>query len=70
VNNWNEGRKDKRMEASVLEDLRENLTLNLEILESRLNHYKACNQSSIIVFSFLDGELPYADTLHEHFHQA
>ncbi len=70
INNWNEDRKESIMETKVLEDLSENLTLNLGILESRLTYYKACNHSSKIVLAFLDGKLSYSDTLHEHFHQA
>ena len=70
INNWNEWSKDRVKEKEVLVNLAENFELNIETLESDIEHLFKLNTSSQIVLNVLDNQQPFADSLAKHFHRA
>ena len=70
INNWNEWRKDRAKEESVLLEIRETLDQNLETLEYAKARMSRLNLSSNIVLDFLNESLEYSDTLAIHFDYA
>ena len=67
VNNWNEFRKDRITEARIIEQLKENLVLNIEKLESQISRKQNSDFSSQVILSAIDNKQPYIDTLEAHF---
>jgi hypothetical protein len=70
INNWNEWRKDRRVEQEILQTLAETLQLNIETLESDIELLTQYNTSAQIVVSVLENRLPFVDSLAPHFHLA
>ena len=70
VNNWNENKKDKKVENKLLIELEENLKVNLNRLQDEILK----EQNSIIainlVVEHIDNRKPYHDSLDIHFRQA
>ena len=70
VNNWNENRKDRRVENKLLIELKENLKVNYNRLEDEIlkehNSIKAIN----LVVEHIDNRKLYHDSLDIHFRQA
>ena len=70
INNWNEWRSDRVKEQSVLTELQETIQANNQLIETGLGRFKEQNVSSQIILNFLDGAIPFSDTLSIHFQRA
>jgi hypothetical protein len=70
INNWNEDRKDRIKERSVLLELMKTLDRNCRDLERLLLNSRSSNSSSEIIISVLENKLPFDDSLNRHFHNA
>jgi hypothetical protein len=62
INNWNENRKDRKIELEVLQNMAECLETNIRKLESQLALSEKSETSSEIIISVLDKSLPYHDS--------
>ena len=69
INNWNEWKKERIRETSVLLDLKENLERNIALAKNGISEIEEINLSSEIVILFIQQKLPYSDSLHYHFRQ-
>jgi len=67
INNWNEERKDKIKEKSLLDDLIENLEINIHLLFEGLEIDKKAIQSSEIILDIIRNNKQYSDSLDVHF---
>ena len=67
INNWNEWRKERLSEMVVLEDLKDNIIRNNQLIEKSLQKLDEINQSTIIVKSAVENKIEYSDTLNFHF---
>jgi hypothetical protein len=66
VNNWNENKKLKRLEASTLKELKANLLKDIEDFEGNIKIHKICVQSSKIIIDALNNRNIYHDSLNIH----
>ena len=66
INNWNEERKERIEEKELLEDLKQDLESNMELLSQ--NWSKESFRSSTIILEVLKNKTPYHDSLSKHFH--
>ena len=67
VNNWNEWRKDRKIEKQLLFDLKRDLESNLNRIESDVQLLQNINRVNKIVLSSIEQKLPYSDSLDVHF---
>jgi hypothetical protein len=67
VNNWNENRKNRKIETKLLSELQETLNLNASRLRSDLDMEQQCTHSINILLEHLDNRRPYHDSLDLHF---
>lgn len=70
INNWNEERKERKTEGLVLEDLRDNIGRNNQLIESTLEIFDQIDKSTHIVKAAFDTKSPYSDSLSYHFSQS
>jgi hypothetical protein len=70
INNWNEWRKDREIEAKTLLNLVENLELNIQQIEYELGRINEHNLSGTIIISGLDNRNLVVDTFSDHIHSA
>lgn len=70
INNWNEFNKDRQQEKDILHDILLNIERNNNIIYESLSLLKDFDNSSDIVISAIDLDLPYSDTLGRHFFSA
>ena len=70
VNNWNEQRKQRKIEVQVLNDVLENLGVNINRLQSMIERCETDNEASNIIMSIMDRELSYTDSMNHHFYFA
>ena len=70
INNWNEWRQDRVKEKVILQNVKENLEINIEILQSSFEVVDNLDRSASIVQSFFQGDIPYNDSLDRHFYLA
>lgn len=70
INNWNEWRKDRKVEQVVLEDIRDNIIRNNQLIETALEKFHQINQSTKIVKNAIKRKSPYSDSLKVHFYQS
>jgi len=70
LNNWNEWRKDRAREISTLENLAENLELNINRIDIRLELLQRDHRSGQIIFAILKSKNDKIDSIGFHFHQA
>ena len=70
VNNWNEYRKDRIKEKTVLKELKENIQININLLDGYIAYHENNNRSSQIILEALKHKQSYSDTLDKHFHRA
>ena len=70
INNWNEWRKDRKMEQEILNDLKLNLESNLAIIDERIQYFNSGQNSSEIILKVIDNRLPVHDSLGFHFSKA
>ena len=67
VDNWNQDRKDRKLEKVLLNEMLLNLRSDLEDVEYNINYHNRFLVSGEIVLAFIDGEEPYHDSLDTHF---
>lgn len=67
INNWNEASKDSALEIKILEEIKENI--ESDFLDHRQNNefMERTITSSEIILNHLENNLPYHDSLAEHF---
>lgn len=70
INNWNEGRKERKTERIVLEDLRDNLGRNNQLIESALEKFDQMDKATHIVKAVFDTKSSYSDSLSFHYSQS
>jgi len=66
INNWNEERKQSKLEESTLMELRANLLADIEDFQADINGYRTAANSCKNVIDFIDGKIPYHDSLNVH----
>ena len=70
INNWQEWKKERRIEQEILQNLVQNLELHIETLEADIERLTLLDNSAQIVVNVLDNRLPFKDSLAVHFHRA
>jgi len=70
INNWNENKKERKLETKVLSELLTSLENNYNYMLSDSLYRATWNASSDIVISFLENDLEYSDTMNIHFQHA
>ncbi len=70
INNWNEGRKTKKIEIRLLAELKETLMGDYFKVEMLLQFNQRDLSSCKVILKHLDENLPYHDSLLMHFRQA
>ena len=68
INNWNENRKQGLREASVLEELKQGLESNRNILEKRKLQFKEFQTKSKKLIDHLEAKRSYHDSLDQYFY--
>lgn len=67
IDNWNSYRKDRIFEQTLLEEFKENLSIDLKNIESNIESLEEIRTSNSIITDFLDNQTQYSDTLDKHF---
>lgn len=67
IENWNQNRQENKLESILLNELAVNLVTDLEDVELNINILSETLNSSEIVLAFLNGDIPYNDSLATHF---
>ena len=70
INNWNEESKSEKFEKDLLIDLRNTIIGDFEIMGMSIDGNERSKQSSEIILTYFDQDLPYHDTLAVHFETA
>ena len=70
INNWNEERKERKMEKIVLEDIHDNIVRNNQLILSALQVFQEIDRSTVLVKNALKTNSPYFDSLSHHFSYA
>lgn len=70
INNWNEDKKNKRTEESLLVELKSNLQVNEERLIESIEDEKTTVKSIYFVVDFLENKRAYNDSMDYHFGRA
>ena len=70
VNNWNEFQKDRKIEKEALVSLVENMKLNINQTEHKIERIQSANKSGQIIFAAIKNSNHTVDTLGKHFHEA
>lgn len=70
VNNWNEYKKDRKVENKLLIELKENLNINQNRLQSEIMEEQNSIAAINLVVEHIDNRKPYHDSLDTHFRQA
>ena len=68
INNWNENRKQGLREASVLDELKQGLESNRDILEKRKLQFKEFQSKSKKLIDHLEAKRTYHDSLDSYFY--
>ena len=68
--NWNEWRRERKVEKSVLENLEKNIDRNVQLLNRSLQLFEDIDHSKKIIIDAMNTRLPYSDTLDYHFNMA
>lgn len=67
INNWNENRKNKQTELSILEELVQELQSDLGTLQCNIDKHTKAKESCKIILSILEENGEYTDSLAKHF---
>lgn len=70
INNWNETKKERKLETKVLNELLASLENNYNSMVSDSTYRALWNTSSDIIIKFIESDLPYVDSLNIHFQHA
>lgn len=64
LNNWNENRKNRIKEKQLLMEIRDNIQHNIDLIQDDLDGWdKVTIRSLNIMIDFVEGKIPYSDTL-------
>jgi hypothetical protein len=66
INNWNEDRKKRDLELSTLAELKSNLLADIKDVQDDMRVYDLASNSSDIIIDYIDGNIPYHDSLNIH----
>ena len=69
INNWNEWRKERIIEKSILLELENNLERNLALIDIAAAEMNEINKSTGTMIEIIAERKPYTDTLKYHFSQ-
>ncbi|MEM8998975.1 MAG: DUF6090 family protein [Bacteroidota bacterium] len=67
INNWNENRKNKVLELSILKEFKSSISMDIVQLNSRAESAKNNIYSANILLNHLEKNLGYNDSLNKHF---
>lgn len=67
INNWNEDRKNRAIERSMLLEYQEELRFNFEELKSGIESMEGRANSCFVLLKVIEEEHPYHDSLANHF---
>ena len=67
VNNWNERRKQDKLEKNLLIELRQTIVSDYRLLNMAIEGNKRIQNSNKIILSHLEQDLPYHDSMAFHF---
>lgn len=70
INNWNEFKKDRKVEQKLLIELKENLKTNVNRLQDEIIKEQQSITAITLVVAHIDHRKPYHDSLDIHFRQA
>ena len=70
INNWNEGRKERVLESVVLEDIRDNIVRNHELIYSAIETIDSINKSTDLIEEAARNGFPFEHTMGHHLNQA
>lgn len=70
INNWNEWRKDRKLEIEILNDMKLNLESNVSLIAGRIEYFTTGLQACNIVLNVIDNRLPSHDSLGIHYSRA
>ena len=67
INNWNEDRKDRNTEKSILQEMKNNLHTDLNDIRFNLRYDSTNSSATKIVLNHLENKLPFHDSLEVYF---
>ena len=67
VDNWNQDRQDRNLEKVLLKEMLTNLKSDLKDIEFSIDYHSQFLNSNKIVLEFLEGSVPWHDSLETHF---
>lgn len=70
INNWNEERKERDLERTLLENLIETLDQNSELLQNRIKRLPYYSKNGNVFIDAIENNLTYHDSLQRYFHRA
>lgn len=70
VKNWNEQRKDRKLEQELLVTLLKTLEQNKDVIESRMKSISRYQYSGKLFMDIIENNSPYHDSLKFYFHHA
>jgi len=69
INNWNEWRKERKLEVVVLNDIKDNILRNNNLIEEAIKTVDEINVSASLVTSYLTSDSIPDSVFHDHFNQ-
>lgn len=69
INNWNEWRKDRMIEKSILFEFKDNLERNIALIDIAAAEIMEINKSTKTMIEIIEEKKSYPDTLIHHFDQ-
>ena len=70
INNWNESRKEQKVEVDLLKGLRQSILDGYDLLNNSIEGNKRAMRSGEIILGAIEDDLPYHDSLAIHFEQS
>lgn len=70
VNNWNENRKDRKLEKELLSTLQNTLQQNKDLITSRMRSIAGYQRSGELFIDVIENKRPFHDSLKFYFHYA
>lgn len=67
VDNWNQNRQERKLERILLGEMLENLDQDLNDIDFNIRFKQNCILSNQVVMQYLQGYLPWNDSLENHF---
>ncbi|MGW8315462.1 MAG: DUF6090 family protein [Bacteroidales bacterium] len=67
IENWNQDRKDRKLERTLLEEMHSNLQSDLNDVQYNLKTEQNNLESTRIIMNYLNSDIPYHDSLSGHF---